>query len=754
MRIWFDAPAKDWNEALPLGNGRLGAMVFGGSPKGGILQEHIQLNEDSLWSGKHLDRNNPDCAGHLEEIRRLIRAGEIEQAQQLAVYAMTGIPETERSYQTLGDLYLTQNGVSGEITGYSRVLDLETAECTVSFSADGVEYTRTAFISQPDNVLVIRLTASVPGALAFHVKMGRGRFFDRVWTEDGKRIAYEGGSGSGKGIRFACMLEGSADGSVRTIGEYLVVTGASQAVLRLSAATSFREQEPQEACRQVLARSGEKTYEALRAAHLAEYQPYFSRSQLTLEGNPNAEYLPTGERLSRFSETRDDNGLMALYYHFGRYLLIASSRPGSLPANLQGIWCDQMQPSWDSKFTININTEMNYWPAETCALPECHLPLFAHLERMYPNGRETAQKMYHSGGWVAHHNTDIWGDTAPQDTYLPATYWVMSAAWLCTHIWEHYLYTLDKDFLRKYYYLMEEACRFFLDYLIEDEKGRLVVSPTCSPENTYLLPQNGHPAHLCEGCAMDSQILTELFTGCIGASTVLEEDPAFREQLSKTLERIPKPQIDSQGRVMEWLEEYQEGEPGHRHISHLYGLYPGHQMDPQHTPELAQAARKTLEHRLAHGGGHTGWSRAWIINFWAQLQDAGKVQENLELLLIRSTLPNLFDNHPPFQIDGNFGGTAGIARTVLQSGYDPLAGEGELLLLPALPEKWRSGSLTGLRARGGVTLDIFWKDGCLAQAVIRAPEGYRGTVHLGDACRTILLNPGEYLTLDGKLESR
>ncbi len=745
--IWFSAPASSWNEALPLGNGRLGAMVYGGSPKGGILQEQIQLNEDSLWSGGYLDRNNPDCYENLGEIRRLLHEGEIEKAQQLAVYAMTGTPHSQRCYQTLGDLYLNQTGVSGEITGYRRVLELDNACVKVSFSAGDVTYVREVFLSQPDQILVMRLHCDRPGALAFSVKMGRDRFFDTVWKEVGCRIGYQGQTGGADGIRFCCMAEGSCDGSLRCVGEYLVVENATEAMIRLSAATSFREQDPLAACRRTLDRSRGKSYGKLFEEHLREYRSYDQKNRLTLSGSGQGELLPTGERLQRFGKTGEDNGLFALYHRFGRYLLIASSRPGSLPANLQGIWCDQIKPSWDSKYTININTEMNYWPAESCGLSQCHLPLFEHMRRMYPHGQQTAWKMYHAGGWVAHHNTDLWGDTAPQDTYVPATYWVMGAAWLCTHIWEHYLYTLDGDFLAEYYELMRESCRFFLDVLVQDDKGRLVITPTCSPENTYLLPQNGHPAHLCEGCAMDSQILHELFNDTICAAALLQKDEAFSQQLSRALQRLPKIQIDDDGRIMEWLEPYQEREPGHRHISHLFGLYPGHQIDAKRTPELAEAARKTLEYRLSHGGGHTGWSRAWIINFWAQLGDAQKVQENLELLLTRSTLPNLFDNHPPFQIDGNFGGTAGITRAILQSSYDPLSGQGEILLLPALPPKWNEGSLLGAGLRGGVTGDIYWKNGFLEKVTLTACADYRGVLRWkgqgGQQSREIALRAGE-----------
>ncbi len=741
--LWYDSPAdlKNWNEALPVGNGRLGAMVFGGADK-----ERIQLNEDSVWGGGFIDRVNSDSFANLEKVRQLIRDGEIEEAQLLAKYAMTGTPQSERNYQTLGDLTLDTTHLEGEITDYRRELDLEEAVCRVSFRCGEVEYTREVFASQPQNVLVIRYRASRPNALNCHVKISRDRFFNTVWKENGNRIAFEGTNGGENGLDFCCMVQGSCvGGTLEAIGEYLVVRNASEALFLLTAATSFREQNLSAYCRDRLAQCGKMTADQLFQEHLAEYQPYFRSCSLRLEESGDGRDLPTDQRLERFRETGEDNGLIALYFHFGRYLLISPSRPGSLPANLQGIWADGMKPAWDSKYTININTEMNYWPAEMCGLSDCHLPLFDHLERMYPHGKYVARTMYHARGWVAHHNTDLWGDCAPQDTYIPATYWTLGAAWLSTHIWEHYAYTMDTDFLKEHFYLLRDACVFFLDHLIEDEKGRLVISPSTSPENTYLLPKNGRPAQFCQGSAMDSQILTELFRDCIAACDVLGGEEGLKRELSDVLEKIPSPKIDSKGRIMEWMEEYEEKEPGHRHISHLYALYPGHQITLEDTPELAQAARKTLEYRLSHGGGHTGWSRAWIINFWAQLRDREKTEENIKLLLIKSTLSNLFDNHPPFQIDGNFGGAAGIARCLMQSGPDRVE------LLPVLPESWREGQIEGLRARGGLTVGLCWKNSKLDRAEIAAGHAYQGTIGYRGQTVKVDLEQGDTLCLDANM---
>lgn len=777
-KLWYQKPADEWEEALPLGNGRLGAMVFGQ-----IQKEQIQVNEESIWYGKRRERINPDAKENLPKIREYIRNGQIQKAQKLMSLAMTGCPYGERMYQTLGEISIEMDLPEEKIekdadsainTTYYRELDLSKAVCHVQHTCEKIEcktmkIERTYFISHPDDCMIVHMKAS-GGQLSFVAKLDRDKYFDSVGKCDDHTIFLSGNLGKDAPEFAMCLRAKVVGGSVKTIGQSLLVEKADEVILYFGADSTFHYSEAevkewadpqQKLVEKLIAHLDlvmEKDYEKVLLAHIQDYQSLYNRVSLQLKEENSIEALATDERLLRVKDGCEDIGLSKLLFDYGRYLLISCSRPGTLPANLQGIWNKELCPAWDSKYTININTEMNYWPAEICALAECHQPLFDHLERMRIHGRKVAREMYGCRGFVAHHNTDIYADCAPQDNCMSSTFWVMGAAWLSTHLWTHYAYTKDQDFLLKAYPIMAEAALFFLDYM-EEKNGYLVTNPSSSPENTYIMP-NGESGCVCIGSAMDMEILRDLFTECCEAAKILKENintcvipsvtnvSLLQGQIEEALKRLPPIRIDSTGRIMEWMEEYEEKELGHRHMSHLYALYPSDQISVDQTPELAEAAKKTLKTRLSHGGGHTGWSRAWIINFYAKLRDAESAAENIRLMLTNSTYPNLFDRHPPFQIDGNFGVTAAIAQMLVQSG------ENEIILLPSLPRQWADGSVKGLRVVGNASVDLAWKDGKLVEFAIYADSEYNGTLVYGKKKSLIYIEKGKSIRVNGQLEQK
>jgi alpha-L-fucosidase 2 len=759
--LWYRAPARDWYQALPVGNGRLGAMVFGG-----VADELLQLNEDTLWAGGPKDVSNPDSLRALPEVRRLLFEGRNTEATELAGKSMMGRPMRIQSYQTLGEAYLECPGLAGA-TGYTRSLDLDTGIASVTYTSGGVRYTREVFASAPAGAIVARFTASRPGAIDLKVTLKRLKDATAVADAANPRaIRLEGrvnrDGGGEPGLSFnATALAVTDGGRVTNAGGVLEVAAANSMTLLVAAATNYpglgkggpdASLDPVKVCAATLARSASTDYAALKAAHVADHQAYFRRLALDLDGPAEAEALPTDERLERFRAGKPDPGLAGLYFQFGRYLLIASSRPGSMPANLQGLWAWKLANPWNADFHTNINLQMNYWLAEPTNLSELQLPLVDLMDSLVVPGSVTAKVQYGARGWVVHHLTDAWGFTAPADGVWGV--WPVGAAWLARHPWEHYLYTGDRAFLRsRAWPLMKGAARFILDFLVEAPAGSpvaglLVTNPSHSPENAFFLADGVTRSMFTYGATMDLEIVRDLLENCVEASRVLDADRTFRDECEKALARLAPIRVSpATGRIMEWVEDYKEVEPNHRHTSHLYGLHPASQIGPIATPALAEAARKTLE---ARGDGGTGWSLAWKVCFWTRLLDGDRAHRLLTNLLSARTLDNLFDTHPPFQIDGNFGATAAIAEMLLQS-HARDAGVPVLHLLPALPAAWPSGEVRGLRAQGGFEVSESWKGGALALARIRSTLGGPVVVRSSGRQVRLVTRPGQEVVLNQEL---
>lgn len=729
MQLWYRHSAAEWTDALPIGNGRLGAMIFGG-----VDNDRIQLNEDTMWSGHPIERAKPGAKKALDKARKLLFDGHYVEAEKVIADDFMGlrIEPGLHSYQTLGDLNLFFDHAN--VRNYRRELDLDRAVATVSYDFNGIHFKREYFSSPVDQTIVIRLSADQPGAISCAIKLSRPADATVDIVGDDQIKMY--GQLNNDGVVYESQVKILQTGGSRLASsERIAISDADQVVILIAAATNYRGTDPRRECFNVLSQIADKPFEKILSDHITEHQRLFHRVDLNL-GRTAAADFPTDERLWVMQDGAVDPQLIALYYQYGRYLLMCSSRPGSMPANLQGLWAGTVNPPWNADYHININIQMNYWLAELTNLSECHEPFFEFLDALRPRGSKTAKEVYGADGFVAHHTTDAWHFTDPIGNPQYGM-WQMGVAWSAQHVWEHYLFTGDEKFLREQAYpIMKDAADFLVDFLVEHPKtGYLVTGPSTSPENRFKT-KDGQIAHLNMGTTMDTQITHDLFSNCIDAANVLGIDQRYAKKLAKLRDQLPPMSIGSDGRLMEWTEEFEEPEPGHRHISHLFGIHPGRQITLQHTPELAGAARKTIDCRLEHGGGHTGWSRAWIINFFARLQDGDNAYENVLALLRKSTLNNLFDTHPPFQIDGNFGGVSGITEMLLQSHA------GEIHMLPALPRAWSNGSVQGLRARGGFTVDMTWDQGNIATAVIVSD--------LGGVCRVRTPNPVIVIRADEK----
>lgn len=755
--LWYDAPAKEWLQAMPMGNGRLGAMVFGDP-----YHERIQLNEDSLWPGGPDWGNSKGNAEDLEYVRTLIKQGKIEQADREIVDRFS-YKSVVRSHQTMGDLYIDFPG-RGPVENYKRSLNLNNAEIVVSYDSEGAQYTQKVVASAPDNVLIIQFLTTSKEGLDLNLRLDRpldhGNHTVEISNPSASEISMigevtqHGGRKSSRpapldyGVRFETLLKAEAEGgSITAHKGTLRVRGVKKAILKIVANTSFYDSEFAQRNRAQMNRLAGKTYEEIYQTHLEDYQELFDRVNFKL-GKERRKQLPTNVRLQKVSEGDEDLPLISDLFQFGRYLLISSSRPGTNPANLQGIWNEHIEAPWNADYHLNVNLQMNYWPAEVTNLSELHMPLFDFTDRLIERGRITAKQQYGIGrGAVAHQASDLW---APAFMRAEQPYWgswIHGGGWLARHYWVHYLYTQDKDFLKsRGYPAMKAFAEFYLDWLVWDEKLQKWISfPETSPENSYVTPE-GKTAAVSYGAAMGHQIIADVFDNVLSAAKVLDiEDNFVKEVRAKRKHLVSGIVIGPDGRLLEWDKAFEEKEKGHRHMSHLYALHPGDAITPA-KPEIFDAAQKVIDYRLSHGGAGTGWSRAWMINFTARLLDGEAAGENISKFLQISLADNLFDLHPPFQIDGNFGFTAGVAEMLLQSH------EGFLRILPALPASWESGSISGLKARGDITVAMEWQDGKLAHLNLKSKKQKQLKIKYADDEVIVNLPAGVEVRLDHQLD--